>query len=278
VKRKRSDFYLLLAALLMSGAAELSCHASITHGDRQQLDVQLLARAAEIYFEDFGQYPQTDSSSTWFQKLVKAQIIHPDLLRCGTTPDGALPIDLYEQRIVYEITNPTAAGSAIVRSIGRDGIDNLGAGDDLDSRFGPNIGYWNKAAWPRFFTFIAGGWLIALVAGITAWVLVRRFWVTAFVSLLTAGVLVGFVTSFMFGAGLVHSTATRLPRWGEAIVSYSALGVPLALTIGAIGLAKLLARRRSRRRGNCPECNYDLRGELASGCPECGWNRVETTQ
>ncbi len=34
--------------------------------------------------------------------------------------------------------------------------------------------------------------------------------------------------------------------------------------------------RRSLRlhRGHCPRCNYDLRGDLPSGCPECGWNRA----
>jgi len=25
--------------------------------------------------------------------------------------------------------------------------------------------------------------------------------------------------------------------------------------------------------GRCPQCGYDLRGRLESGCPECGWNR-----
>lgn len=28
-----------------------------------------------------------------------------------------------------------------------------------------------------------------------------------------------------------------------------------------------------RRRGVCPACGYDLKGDTASGCPECGWNR-----
>ncbi len=37
----------------------------------------------------------------------------------------------------------------------------------------------------------------------------------------------------------------------------------------------LAAARRiiRRKRGRCPFCAYDLRGELAAGCPECGWNR-----
>ncbi len=28
-----------------------------------------------------------------------------------------------------------------------------------------------------------------------------------------------------------------------------------------------------RRRGLCIKCGYDLRGDLSSGCPECGWRR-----
>ena len=30
-----------------------------------------------------------------------------------------------------------------------------------------------------------------------------------------------------------------------------------------------------RRRGRCAKCGYDLRGQFAAGCPECGWNRDE---
>lgn len=29
------------------------------------------------------------------------------------------------------------------------------------------------------------------------------------------------------------------------------------------------------RRGLCPMCGYDLRGDFDAGCPECGWNRAE---
>jgi hypothetical protein len=38
----------------------------------------------------------------------------------------------------------------------------------------------------------------------------------------------------------------------------------------APGMAKRAIRRK---RGRCPRCGYDLRGELAGGCPECGWGR-----
>jgi len=29
------------------------------------------------------------------------------------------------------------------------------------------------------------------------------------------------------------------------------------------------------RRGRCPRCGYELRGNMNAGCPECGWNRQE---
>ena len=35
----------------------------------------------------------------------------------------------------------------------------------------------------------------------------------------------------------------------------------------------VLRRHIRRKRGRCPKCGYDLRGDLEHGCPECGWNR-----
>jgi hypothetical protein len=30
--------------------------------------------------------------------------------------------------------------------------------------------------------------------------------------------------------------------------------------------------------GCCPSCGYDLRADMAHGCPECGWGRTERVQ
>ena len=43
-------------------------------------------------------------------------------------------------------------------------------------------------------------------------------------------------------------------------------------TIPFLGFSFMSARIR-RRRGRCPICAYDLRGDMDRGCPECGWNR-----
>jgi len=36
-----------------------------------------------------------------------------------------------------------------------------------------------------------------------------------------------------------------------------------------------LRRFIRKRRGRCVKCGYDLRGDVAAGCPECGWGRLQ---
>ena len=38
----------------------------------------------------------------------------------------------------------------------------------------------------------------------------------------------------------------------------------------------VLRRIIRRKRGRCPKCGYDLRGDLSGGCPECAWGREST--
>lgn len=66
---------------------------------------------------------------------------------------------------------------------------------------------------------------------------------------------------------------------GPALTNPYWPGLALNTTFYALLLTPLVlfapARRHLRlRRGRCPRCAYDLRGNLASGCPECGWNRL----
>ena len=63
------------------------------------------------------------------------------------------------------------------------------------------------------------------------------------------------------------------PLWPGFVVNT----VLYAIVVWPIYCALLTLRRLIRRKpGHCPECGYDLRGQLpgaGSGCPECGWNR-----
>lgn len=239
--------------------------------------MRTLKWCADAYFIELGHYPQTDTNGTWFEKLVAADFLHAESTQYGTTPDGSWPIDCFDQRLVYEVINPIQPDSAVVRSIGHDGIDDHGAGDDWDTRFGPNLGYWYKARWVEFVSFIFTGWLIALSTGWVIWRKTHRALISLATTCLIAGIVVGVIPVFVFAAGVSH---TRYPQWAESIHVWTALGVPLAILLFiAIGVVNKIrafhqdVRQRRQDRGLCAICSYDLCGEISRGCPECGWNR-----
>ena len=62
------------------------------------------------------------------------------------------------------------------------------------------------------------------------------------------------------------------PVWPGFAVNTFFYSVLLWLPYGG---PSVLRRQIRRRRGRCPKCGYDLRGDLAAGCPECGWGREE---
>ncbi len=65
------------------------------------------------------------------------------------------------------------------------------------------------------------------------------------------------------------------PIWPGFLIDtlfYGAIWFGLLFGFGATRTA---LRALRTRRGLCPMCGYDLRGNLDAGCPECGWNRAE---
>ncbi|MCH8152704.1 MAG: hypothetical protein IH830_10080 [Planctomycetes bacterium] len=62
------------------------------------------------------------------------------------------------------------------------------------------------------------------------------------------------------------------PLWWWALVSGAALALGPSLLIAAIAVPLVRQSLRAKR-GRCIACGYDLRGDLALGCPECGWRR-----
>jgi len=61
-----------------------------------------------------------------------------------------------------------------------------------------------------------------------------------------------------------------MPAWfGFAVNTLLYAILIWLLTPGPLGLRWLIRLKR----GRCPKCGYDLRGQLEAGCPECGWNR-----
>jgi len=64
----------------------------------------------------------------------------------------------------------------------------------------------------------------------------------------------------------------RLPIWPGFLIDTLFYGAIWFAVFFGFASAKRAIRRK---RGRCPRCGYDLRGNLSAGCPECGWQREE---
>jgi hypothetical protein len=66
----------------------------------------------------------------------------------------------------------------------------------------------------------------------------------------------------------------RHPAWIGLAVDSLSYGVGLfAIYHATFGLRRFVRESLRLRRGCCMRCGYDLRFDLARGCPECGWRR-----
>jgi hypothetical protein len=77
-------------------------------------------------------------------------------------------------------------------------------------------------------------------------------------------------------AAVGFNRATVLPI-RPLVAGFAANTSIYAVAAGAlIAGVSWMVRRLATPAGHCPKCRYDLRGDLARGCPECGWGRVES--
>ncbi len=69
------------------------------------------------------------------------------------------------------------------------------------------------------------------------------------------------------------------PVWSGLVANLAIFFLPPFLTLMFLRAVRNSIRRskarRNEARGACRQCSYDLRGDLARGCPECGWRRPE---
>ena len=246
--------------------------ASSAYG-RQSSDMAALATAVYAYRDNHGEYPKTDSQSTWFQKLVSDD---PSVRQCvhfGTTPDGSLPTDMYGFAIVYEPpADPNDRDQfAVFRCVGKNGVDDKGRLDDWDIRYGPNLGYWEKASWLRLYIRTGVCALLAPLGVVLLTWRVRPRWWALYACALWVGLL-AFAVVPGFDGGYFRTSASTSPRWSDVV----ALCGLVPLLIGLFGAHRRFSpwhiRRRRRESDCCAECGHDLHETLAVGrgnCPEC---------
>ncbi len=254
---------LALAAASIATSASL---ASTTDDDRQYFDLHHLQQAGQLYLAETGSPAADDASGTWFDKLEARGLI--DHVSFGVGTDRH-PNDRYGQPLVYEIVAGPSGPLVVLRTVGANGIDEQGKGDDWDSRFPPQLGYWHRREWPAFFRHLGfAAAVVALTAAATAFV-TRSARMTLATACIAAGLLFGMVV------GMIQhpwTTATRLPSWSRKL--------PAAVLLLPAGLVLLLlpaaVRRieRLRRPGHCQACGYDLSHAAGGRCPECGAQSV----
>jgi hypothetical protein len=65
------------------------------------------------------------------------------------------------------------------------------------------------------------------------------------------------------------------PVWTGLLSNGALYGLVLVALYGCtFGLRRFVRQSLWLRRGCCMQCGYDLRFDLAAGCPECGWRRI----
>lgn len=240
-------------------------------------EMEYIRKLAVAYRSDIGVYPVTDNDSTWLVKMIeKDYMLEPgtDLIIRRITMKAGLPIDLYGNAIIYELPmgmsgDPMNQDSwPVLRSLGKNGVDNKGGWDDWDVRFGPNIGFWYKKGWPW-------GMFVGIILVIATLI---------FIHLLKTRIRKWALTATGFGMALALGTIVADPSIGMRscplpdILFYNVPGgfALIALGVGVYLydiLLKMLVHDRRISKWQCPECGYDLRSLQIEGCPECGWKR-----
>lgn len=86
---------------------------------------------------------------------------------------------------------------------------------------------------------------------------------------------IGLIDSSNFG----HHVLPLKPIWSGMALNVAFYASWWAILIIGVPFAvRTLSSQLRKRRGLCPKCGYDLRGEFTSGCSECGWQRVISQQ
>jgi len=79
----------------------------------------------------------------------------------------------------------------------------------------------------------------------------------------------------LLAAGMV---ACLLAAISQILLDYGYGAFPIAAAVVVVafagfGIALIVKSMNRPDPSKCPICGYDLRGNRANGCPECGWKR-----
>ena len=246
---------LFVAGWLVMALAPQAALASSNYG-RQAVELHLIRRAIEEYFDSHKIYPLTDNQSTWFEKLVADPVWGNQTVAFGVSAGGKFPLDMYGHPLVYESPTPANGNQVVIRSVGENGIDDLGNGDDWDIRYGPHYPYWNMKRWPAAYHRLELCIALAVIgSALLFWVFRRRRkGLASGLSLLWVAGLTIIVLPWGFDRGAFWSSTVSVDPTFINQAGLIGLGATLA---GAVLVASDV-RRRIRQRRQPPRLNSKL--------------------
>jgi len=102
------------------------------------------------------------------------------------------------------------------------------------------------------------------------------WWSFAVNTFLTA--IIAAATGLIIGAKMAADPdgPIREEHLAYVVLGSALIGALLAAVLTLIGEWPKTTSPDGRQ--HCPRCGYDLRGDRARGCPECGWNRDKPPQ
>tara|TARA_R110002111_G_scaffold137373_1_gene203157 strand:- start:835 stop:1683 length:849 start_codon:yes stop_codon:yes gene_type:complete len=267
--RSGGTFILLLFLVLAQTQPVFASHGF----GYQRADMLNLEQTVWMYYHHHSAYPVTDNTSTWYQKLTEK---YGDMNIRQESPDGRYPLDFYGHPLLFEPPGKANGNSIVIRSVGRNGIDDGGALDDWDSRFGPNLGYWYKMNWPAAYrrAWICG--ILGLVGTIFIIIKIKQSTARYVYILFWLGVLGGVVMPLGFDTAYGRHSASIDPIWIGLVSGLGGLLICSSIIVLAVCPMYTHWRRRLLRVSGvvpCEKCDYDLRGTIAANidrCPECG--------
>lgn len=235
----------------------------------------MVDRLIDEYLAQHGRYPKGNEQSTWFEVAVAET---GDMWFPSGFVKNGLPTDLYGQPMMVfwpedEFARP------IIRSLGRNGVDDGGSLDEWDSCKGPNPGYWYMRNWTRIDFQILFFSLLGLVLSC---IIVRHYrhrWDAATILvLLCFGLLFTIFVPIGADIGTATPSFRNVSPLGRVAQGWGGLFLIVAVVLTGLSLIVRMCRSFVRRERPithyCDDCGYDLRGSILADrtrCPECGF-------
>ena len=94
------------------------------------------------------------------------------------------------------------------------------------------------------------------------------------ISVVSGGIPLPLVTPRVRASDTTIRALPYTPIWSGLLINSTLFGLPMFV---ALSVPSIRSWNR-KRRGRCPLCDYNLVRDLASGCPECGWNRTTSAR